>query len=241
MKSIVIVPARLGSERLPNKPLFKIKGKSIIRQTLERILASGLRPIALATDSELVIQECASLENVIPVITSTDHSCGTERVLEAYHKISATHGTFDLIINVQGDEPFIEPEMLKMLPEELMKRRDRAEFWTTVTHLPKFEENDINVAKVVLDMNDNALIFTRDNISEAYKHTSVYIYTPEFLEKFCHLPQSPLEKAYRLEQMRALDNGLALNCIPLPYDAISINTYEDLEKAGIDDFEEYSR
>jgi len=240
MKSIVIVPARLGSERLPNKPLFKINGKSIILRTLERVLASGLEPIAIASDSDLVLQECATLEKVIPVMTSSEHTCGTERVLEAYEKLSATRGEFDIIINVQGDEPFIAPEMLRALPAVLDKRKERAEFWTTVTELPESERGDINVAKVVLDMEDNALIFTRDPISEAYKHTSVYIYTPDFLNKFCHLPQSPLEKAYRLEQMRALDNGLRLNCIPLPFDSISINTYEDLEKAGITDFEEFN-
>jgi len=239
MKSIVIVPSRLGSERLPNKPLFKINGKSIIRHTLEKVISSGLQPIALATDSSLILDECSSLTEILPVMTSTEHTCGTERVLEAYEKISSELGDFDTIINVQGDEPFISPDMLRALPGELEKRSSRADFWTTVTELPEHERADINVAKVVLDIEDNALIFTRDSISESYKHTSVYIYTPDFLKKFCGLPQSPLEKAYRLEQMRALDNGLALNCIPLPYDSISINTYEDLDKAGIKDFEEF--
>lgn len=236
MKPIVIIPARLGSSRLHAKPLLKIEGKSMILLTVEKVLASGIQPVVVASDSELVLDEIRHLEGVIPVMTSVDHTCGTERVLEAYEILSKTHGEFDVIINVQGDEPFISSEMIKILPGELEKRKDLAEFWTTVSELPEEEKQDRNVAKVVLDIDQNALIFTRDDIQCAYKHTSIYVYTPAFLKTFCSLPPSPLEKAYSLEQMRALDNGYKLNCIPLPYDAISINTIEDLDKAKISDY-----
>ncbi len=237
MRQIVIVPARIGSERMPNKPLITFNGKTMIRHTIDRIMESGLRPVALASDSSLILEECEGIEGLYPVITASDHTCGTERVLEAYEILSAQLGTFDFIINVQGDEPFISPNLLKQLPAELEKRRHLAEFWTTVAELPDSEMADRNVAKVVLDRQENALIFTRDPIVSALKHTSVYIYTPDFLKNFCHMEPSPLEKAYSLEQMRALDNGLVLNCIPLPFDAISVNTYEDLEKAGIQSYE----
>ncbi|MDH5559989.1 MAG: 3-deoxy-manno-octulosonate cytidylyltransferase [Deltaproteobacteria bacterium] len=237
MKSIVILPARMGSERLPNKPLLKIEGKSMIRLTVEKVLLSGLSPVVVATDSPLIVKEFEGDREVVCVMTSPDHSCGTERVLEAYEKVSSDLGQFDFIINVQGDEPFIDPELLKGLPAELLKRKDRAEFFTTVTELPESELTDRNVAKVVLDLKQNALIFTREPLEGAYKHTSVYIYTPKFLKTFCSLEQTPLETKYRLEQMRALEHGFNLNCIPLPYDAISINTIEDLQKAGIDNFE----
>ena len=233
---ITIVPARLKSERLPNKPLLEIDGKPMIVHTVERILESGLQPVAVATDSQKILDACAHLEGFIPVITSDKHTCGTERVLEAYESLAKDYGDFDLIVNVQGDEPFIEPEMLKTLQKELNNRKNLAEFWTTVAELPEYDGQDINVAKVVLDMKQNALIFTRDNISNAWKHTSVYVYTPKFLKKFCSLSPSPLEQAYRLEQMRALDNGLTLNCIPLPFDAVSINTIEDLKKAGVSNY-----
>jgi len=236
MKSIIIIPARLGSERLFGKPLMKINGKCMICHTVERVLAGGIRPVAVASDSQLILDEISHYEGVIPVMTSPDHTCGTERVLEAYQILSKEHGDFDFIINVQGDEPFINPKLIQSLTEELEKRKGLAEYFTTVTDLPDFERADVNVGKVVLDMKQNALIFSRDDIRCAYKHTSVYIYTPGFLNTFCGLPQSPLEKAYSLEQMRALDNGYKLNCIPLPFDAISINTIEDLEKAKIDDF-----
>ena len=239
MKSIVIIPARMGSERLPNKPLLKIHGKSMIRHTVEKVMASGIELVAVASDSQIILDEFTGNDNVIPVMTSVSHKCGTERVLEAYQILSKDHGEFDLIINAQGDEPFLDPALFKSLLVELEKRKDKAEFWTTVTTLPKFEKSDKNVAKVVLDLNDNALIFTRDPIECAYKHTSIYVYTPAFLKKFCSLEQTHLEKTYRLEQMRALDNGLTLNCIPLPFDAISINTIDDLHKAGISDFELY--
>jgi len=224
---------------MPNKPLLRFNGKTMIRHTVERIMQSGLRPVALATDSELILEECADIKNLYPVMTSSDHTCGTERVLEAYEILAAKLGEFDLIINVQGDEPFISPDLLSQLKIELKKRKDLADFWTTVAELPESEMADRNVAKVVLNKKENALIFTRDPIVSALKHTSVYVYTPDFLKKFCEMDPSPLEKAYSLEQMRALDNGLTLNCIPLPFDAISVNTYEDLEKAGIESYEVY--
>ena len=239
MKLIVIVPARIGSERMPNKPLLKFNGKTMVRHTIDRIMESGLQPVALASDSRLILDECNQISGLYTVMTSSEHTCGTERVLEAYETLAAEQGEFDFIVNVQGDEPFIDPELLRQLPVELEQRKNLAEFWTTVTTLPETEMTDRNVAKVVMDRQDNALVFTRDPIGCAFKHTSIYIYTPAFLRKFCKMEQSPLEKAYSLEQMRALDNGLKLNCIPLPFDAISVNTYEDLEKAGIEKFEIY--
>jgi 3-deoxy-manno-octulosonate cytidylyltransferase (CMP-KDO synthetase) len=237
MKAIIIIPARLGSSRLHAKPLLKINGKSMILRTVERVLEGGIEPVAVASDSQLVLNEIIRLPGVIPVMTSPHHTCGTERVLEAYQILSRDSDAYDVIINVQGDEPFIEPDLIRALPAELEKRRHLAEFWTTVAELRDFERQDRNVAKVVMDMQQNALIFTRDDIQCAFKHTSIYIYTPAFLKTFCSLPVSPLEKAYSLEQMRALDNGYKLNCIPLAYDAISINTIEDLEKAKVRDFE----
>lgn len=239
MKAIIIIPARLGSSRLHAKPLLKINGKTMILHTVERVLRGGIEPVAVASDSQLVLNEIAHLPGVIPVLTSPHHTCGTERVLEAYQILSRDLGAYDVIINVQGDEPFIEPDLIRALPAELEKRKHLAEFWTTVAKLQDFERRDRNVAKVVLDLQQNALIFTRDDIQCAFKHTSIYIYTPEFLKRFCSLPASPLEKAYSLEQMRALDHGFKLNCIPLAYDAISINTIEDLQKAQIQDFELY--
>ena len=239
MKSLVIIPSRLSSERLPNKPLMKINGKSMIVHTLEKVLASGLKPIVVATDSKEIFDEVATVPGAQAIMTSSGHTCGTERVLEAYENLKPELGDFDLIINVQGDEPFIDPKMLSELVVELEQRQDFSSFWTTICEIPEHEMADQNVAKVVINLKGNALIFTRDPISNAYKHTSIYIYTPDFLRKFCSLPQSPLESAYRLEQMRALDHNLKLNCILLPYDSISINTKEDLEKAGITDYQYY--
>jgi 3-deoxy-manno-octulosonate cytidylyltransferase (CMP-KDO synthetase) len=229
----------MDSQRLPNKPLLQIMGKSMIRHTVDNILKSGLKPVVVATDSAVIFDEFSHLKQVIPVMTSVKHTCGTERVLEAYQKISPQLGNFDVIINVQGDEPFISPVMLQELLKKLRQRIKKAKFWTTICDLPEDERSDQNVAKVVLDQQNNALIFTRDYLQASYKHTSVYAYTPDFLEKFCSLPTSPLEKLYRLEQMRALDSGLSLNCIYLPYDAISINSIADLERAGVKDYQLY--
>lgn len=236
MKAIVIVPARMGSTRLAKKPLLRLDGVSMIRRTVDKVLESGLSPIVVATDSEDIMKECSGIEGVVPVMTAEDHVCGTDRVLEAYQKVSADMGDFDIVINVQGDEPFLNPDLLKGVMEKLPERK-HASFWTTVTDLPEHERKDENVAKVVTAINDDALIFTRSDIPDSYKHTSVYVYTPGFLNQFCSLPPSPLETSYRLEQMRALDNGLTLNCIYLPFDSVSINTLEDIDKAGVKDFE----
>ena len=238
MKLIAIIPARLGSTRLPNKPLLKIYGKTMIRLTVEKVLESGVFPkIVVATDSALIQEECGNIEGVETILTSPKHTCGTERVLEAYQIVSAKEGNFDVVVNIQGDEPFLQPESLKELHQKLLEKQKVAEFWTTVSDLPQEEQEDENVAKVVVDLKGNALLFSRKPMDAAYKHTSIYAYTPQFLNQFCSLPPSPLEKTYRLEQLRALENGYPLNCIYLPYDSISINTLEDLEKAEITDFE----
>ncbi|OGG98279.1 MAG: hypothetical protein A2508_05365 [Candidatus Lambdaproteobacteria bacterium RIFOXYD12_FULL_49_8] len=237
MRTLVIVPARLKSTRLPNKPLLKIEGVSMIRRTLERVLASGVSPVVLAGDDPRILAEAEGLKGVFPVMTGQHHSCGTERVLEAYQIMQKELGPFDVILNVQGDEPFMDPGMVGDLVRELPHRLKLAQFWTTVTPIKDAEQDDINVAKVVLDQSQNALIFTRRRIDEAYKHTSIYAYTPDFLKTFCNLPPSQLEVSYRLEQMRALDHGFKVNCIPLPYDAVSINDEGDLKKAGVTQFE----
>lgn len=239
LKALTIIPARLASTRLPNKPLLKIEGQSMIRRTVERVLASGASPVALAADDQRILDEVRGLEGVLPVMTSEHHRNGTERVLEAYRKIAAEQGEFDVILNVQGDEPFIEPEMIAEVLRQLPERLKQASFLTTVAPIKEAEQDDPNVAKVVLDLAQNALLFSRLRQESAHKHTSVYIYTPQFLETFCALEPSPLETAYRLEQMRALDHGHKVNCIPLPFDAVSINDEADLAKAGVKDFEVY--
>jgi len=209
----------------------------MIRRTLAQVLAAGVTQVVVAADDQRILDEIKGVEGVFGVMTDVSHSCGTERVLEAYETVSKDLGTFDVIINVQGDEPFLDPGMIRDLLHELPHRLNLAEFWTTVTPIKDEEQDDENVAKVVLDLKQNALIFTRQRLDEAYKHTSVYIYTPNFLRTFCSLPVSLLESAYRLEQMRALDHGYPLNCIPLPYDAVSINDEADLAKAGVTQFE----
>ncbi len=236
MKVIAILPARLGSTRLPNKPLLEFDGKTMIRHTAERVLAAGLEHVVVATDSKDIFAECEKIAGVTPLMTSVDHTCGTERVLEAYELIQPKLGDFDLILNVQGDEPFIEPAMVTELLGELEKRQGKAEFFTTVTTVPEGDQEDLNVAKVVVNVEGNALIFTREPLKDAKKHTSVYIYSPAFLKLFCSLPPSPLELSYRLEQMRALDNNHNLQCIDLAYDAVSINDENDLKKAGVTEY-----
>ena len=146
MKILAILPARLGSTRLPNKPLLVFDGKTMIRHTAERVLAAGIKDVIVATDSTAIMAECEAIEGVTPLMTSLDHTCGTERVLEAYQLIAPKLGDFDLILNVQGDEPFIDPAMLRELISELNKRQGKAEFFTTVTTVPDADQEDINVA-----------------------------------------------------------------------------------------------
>ena len=240
MKSIVIVPARLGSERLPNKPLFKINGKSIIRHTLEQVIASGLQPIALATDSHLVLDECASLTEVIPVMTSTEHACGTERVLEAYEKISSEMGNYDIIINVQGDEPLLNPRDLRKLIN-LAKRHPKKVLNGVCKIHNEDQYRSRSIPKVVMRKNMDLLYMSRAAIPatkrgdfiKAWRQVCIYSFPKSSLIQFKKYgKKSTLEKIEDIEILRFLDLGINVRMIPLSNTSVAVDTLEDVEKVN---------
>lgn len=242
MNILGIIPARYGSTRLEGKPLMDINGKSMIRRVYEQGLR-GISDLYVATDDMRIIREVEGFGGKA-IMTSADHRTGTNRCLEAYEFVSkATAANYDVVVNIQGDEPLLDPEQLNMLTsfftdEYIMMAtlvcpvKDAADF-----------ENESEVF-VVLDKNHNALYFSRAVIPynkgygrdewlqhhTYYKHIGLYAYTPEALEIFAGLPASDLEKSEGLEQNRWLENGYSLKIGITNHPGFCVDTIEDLER-----------
>jgi 3-deoxy-manno-octulosonate cytidylyltransferase (CMP-KDO synthetase) len=231
MKTIAIIPSRCGSTRLKEKPLVDILGKPMVIHVYERALrAKNLDEVLIATDS-MKIKEIAESFGAKAVLTSEDHSSGTDRVSEAASLLDA-----DVIVNVQGDEPLISPHTIDAIINPF-KEKD-VMMTTPITSLKEEDYSNPNVVKVVVGHKYNALYFSRSLIpyprntfnSSPYKHIGVYAYRQEFLSKIVQLPQTPLEKTESLEQLRVLENGYKIRCVPVREDTISVDTQEDLDR-----------
>ena len=241
MKFIGIIPARYASTRFPGKPLAEIGGKTVIRRVYEQA-RKALDTVVVATDDERIYDDVESFGGKV-VMTRPDHKCGTDRCLEAYFAITtpiwrAQNDTDTVVINIQGDEPFIQPEQI----ETLMKCFDRegTDIATLVRpYTDKDSQADLenpNTPKV--DWNKQtgeAKMFTRKVIACAdgthYRHIGIYAFRADVLEKITQLPQSPLEIAERLEQLRWLENGYCIRVGVTDTPTIGIDTPQDLEKA----------
>lgn len=244
MKTIAIIPARIGSQRLPRKPLRLLGELPIVVHVYNR--ASRYADLAIvATDSQEIV-DAVEAHGGKAIMTSPDHQSGTDRCLEAYRKSGFVA---DVIINVQGDEPFVSKEHLDLLRSAFEDAR--TDIATLCIDLAK--EGDVselaknpNVVKVVRDLSDNALYFSRlpipysrkdeggipaDLSGVYYKHLGMYAYRPEALEKVCALPRSPYECIEMLEQLRWLQNGFRIVCRETDIPTIGIDTEEDLETA----------
>jgi len=239
MKYIAIIPARYASTRFPGKPLAVLGGKTVIQRVYEQV-SSLLDEVYVATDDERIFQAVESFGGRA-VMTRTDHKSGTDRIEEVAEKIGSDA---DVIINVQGDEPFIQPSQI----ETLMHLFDAPE--TQIGTLGKrFEtiegvENP-NSPKIVTDNRGFALYFSRSPIPyvrgidrnlwlEAYpflKHLGIYAYRREVLREVTQLPQGRLEKAESLEQLRWLENGYRIRVGLTDVETVGIDTPEDLERA----------
>jgi len=233
-----VIPARYASTRLPGKSLQKIGERTLIQMVYERALTSKLKDeIIIATDDER-IREVAHSFGAEVVLTSPRCTSGTDRVYEAIKERKA-----DIIINLQGDEPLIQGNMIDMLFSVM--EHERVGMATLCCPLKNEEEyRDPNTVKVVLDSNGFALYFSRSPIpyffnhqlsitnhqSFAYKHIGIYAYRRDFLEKFVSLKQGMLEKAESLEQLRALENGYRIKVVITDYDGFGIDTEEDLRR-----------
>lgn len=239
MKFMAIIPARYASTRFPGKPLAVLGGKTVIQRVYEQV-SSLLDEVYVATDDERIFQAVESFGGRA-VMTRTDHKSGTDRIEEAAEKIGSDA---DVIINVQGDEPFIQPSQI----ETLMHLFDAPE--TQIGTLGKrFEtiegvENP-NSPKIVTDNRGFALYFSRSPIPyvrsidrnlwlEAYpflKHLGIYAYRREVLREVTQLPQGRLEKAESLEQLRWLENGYRIRVGLTDVETVGIDTPEDLQRA----------
>jgi len=210
---LIVVPARLGSTRLKEKPLRNIKNKPLVRWVVENLTKTGL-PVLVATDSRKVKEVVEDLVEV--VLTPSELPSGSDRVAYALKKLGKTP---KYVINYQGDEPFVYKEDLIRLAEALEKGADVSTLATPITDGELFRNP--NVVKVVKDFNDFALYFSRAPIPwpqeeffvSPLKHIGIYAYRTEVLFKFTAMDPSPLEKTEKLEQLRLLENGYRIKVV----------------------------
>lgn len=240
MKIVGIIPARYGSSRFPGKALANIGGKPMVVRVWEQAKqCSALSKVVVATD-HLEIFEAVTRAGGLAIMTSSDHPSGTDRCAEAYQKLN---DPFDYIVNIQGDEPFINPEQINQLTDLLDGSTELA---TLAKQLHQQEAIlSPNTVKVVFDAQANALYFSRSPIpfyrnlpaeqwaseGEFYKHIGLYAYRTDILEKITQLSASRLEKAESLEQLRWLEAGYRIRVALTELETLGIDTPDDLEKA----------
>lgn len=242
MKFIAIIPARYASTRFPGKPLALLGGKPVIQRVYEQV-AGVLDDAVVATDDRRIYDAVLAFGGKAEM-TSTEHRSGTDRCWEAYRKQG---GAYDVVVNVQGDEPFIRPAQL----EALKRCFDDSETQIATLVKPFAEKDGLealenpNSPKVVLDGRSRALYFSRSVIPYLrgvdraewlrrhtyYKHIGIYAFRTEVLREVTALPQSPLELAESLEQLRWLENGYRIGVGVTNFDTVGIDTPEDLERA----------
>ena len=238
MKKIIVIPARYASTRLPGKPLIDIGGKSLLQRVYDGACRSKLSDGTLiATDDER-IKKAALAFGAEVIMTDPALPSGTDRVFAAIQDKEA-----DLVVNLQGDEPFIEPSIIDQL-FSAMEKGDVAMATLCCPITDESEYRNPNTVKVVLDNSGFALYFSRSpipyvknskfkiqNSKFVYKHIGIYGFTRSFLEQFVALPKSPLEEAESLEQLRVLENGYKIKVIVTGYSGFGIDTPDDLERA----------
>ncbi len=231
--STVIIPARYGSTRFPGKVLADIGGKPMIVRVAEQACKTIADKVIVVTDSKEVYNECNKLENVKVMMSPSDLSTGTDRVAFA-----ATNIDDDIIINVQGDEPFIPPELINQLINGLKSDSSLKMITACVPFADINNSENPSAVKVILDENDFAVYFSRypipynrDNMQDIirYRHIGIYGFRRDYLFEFAKQERTYLEKCENLEQLRALESGVKIKVIKTDYNPLSVDTYEDLQ------------
>ena len=230
MKSIAVIPARLHSKRFPKKILFPIQEKPMVVHVYENAKKSELvNDVIIAVDDEETVKELKKWK-VKTIMTDINHSSGTDRVNEASSDTDA-----EVIVNLQADEPFLDPNLIDMLIKEF--EDPRIEMATVAgKELNADSINDLNTVKVLLDVERFALAFRRKPLEIEsggyYHHAGIYAYRKDILDKFTKLDLSVNEKKYKLEQLRAIDNGISIKVVLTGRITKGIDTLEDLK--GLD-------
>ncbi len=240
MKIIGIIPARYASTRFPAKPLVDIGGKSMIQRVFAQSkMAKLLTDVVVATDDERIAQHVRSFGGNV-VMTNESHQSGTDRCFEA---VMAFCKDADVVINIQGDEPFIQPEQVDLLASCF--QTPGVQIATLVKKISSEEELfNVNIPKVILNTKKEAVLFSRQTIPHIrgketkdwlssytfYKHIGIYAYRTSVLAEITALKPSPLELAESLEQLRWLDNGYKINVEITDFESVAVDTPEDLKK-----------
>lgn len=236
MKIIAVIPARYEASRFPGKLMQKLGEKTVISTTYENVVKTGLfSDVFVATDSEIIFNEIQS--NGGKAAMTGQHETGSDRIAEAVENIKC-----DIVVNVQGDEPFLKTEPLKQLMEvfqnDLNKKISLASLKIKLQNQEDIENP--NHVKVITDLNGFALYFSRSVIpyhreksidAEYFRHIGVYAFRKEALLKFSRLPMSPLEQLEKIECIRYLENGMKIKMIETDFVGVGIDVPEDLEKA----------
>jgi len=233
---MIIIPARIGSSRFPNKVLANIGGMPMVVRTAKAV--EDIDDVVIATDSQEVI-DIAHNHGIKAVLTSEKHKSGTDRIYEAAQKLGLDEN--EIIINVQGDEPFIETEVVQAIYNLTKSNKENNHIMMNSCYktISNPEADDPNIVKVVTDTEDIALYFSRakvpyprDHHFDAYKgHLGIYGFTVKSLRNFCMLTPAPLEDIEKLEQLRALYHGYEVAMVEVHTESFGIDTPEDLEKA----------
>ncbi|WP_395093955.1 3-deoxy-manno-octulosonate cytidylyltransferase [Vaginella massiliensis] len=237
MKFVAVIPARYASTRFPGKLMKMLGNKTIIRTTYDNVVASELfDQVYVVTDSHEIFDEIASHNGQV-LMSKSQHETGSDRIAEAIENI-----TCDVVVNVQGDEPFINTEALKLLKESFLKdTKGQISLSTLKIKITNREEiANPNVVKVVTDASDFALYFSRSPIPylrdqdanpNYYRHIGVYAFRRQAILKFAKLPMLQNELAEKLEQLRYLEHGMRIKVLETDFVGIGIDVPEDLEKA----------
>ncbi|MBU7003977.1 MAG: 3-deoxy-manno-octulosonate cytidylyltransferase [Theionarchaea archaeon] len=237
VKVLGVIPARYGSTRLEGKVVADIGGKPMIQHVWERSMAAKLVDDVIVAVDDPRTQAASEAFGARVVMTSPSHTCGTERVEEAARRSDA-----DIVVNIQGDEPFIWPGTIDEAIQPLIE--DKGTPMSTVMRRIVLEEElqDPSVVKVVTDANGFALYFSRSLIPyprkyddfQAYEHLGIYAFRKDFLTEFVNMEPTVLERTEVLEQLRALENGFRIKCVLTSYEGetLSVDTAEDLARAN---------
>ena len=233
MKVLCVIPARYASTRLPGKPLALIAGKPMIQHVYERACHAVMpQEVVVATDSKIVADVVKEFGGKV-MMTSPDHPSGTDRLAE----VALSYPDIDVIVNVQGDEPMIPPEVIDRLAQAFEDDKD-LNMATLKTLMGEEDYNNPNAVKVVTDQNGYALYFSRSLLPyprnrkvdfKVYKQVGIYAYRRSFLLSYAAYEPTPLEQIEGLEQLRGVENGQRIKVLESKFQGIGIDTQEDLD------------